>query len=642
MPSIVLTSTSFTNNGLLPVNFKNHSTIAVNPCVEDNDSPQFAWELIGLVPGHIEYFNLYVEEVDLPGTGPNSGCLHWGVRKIERTQYSIAENGSWNTWAEGPDILTPDFSTATRINGWHGPCIQEGSHLSRCWVEAKIYQEHLLYLFGNNEDWPIELNAREFTLRSNYLYFQDSVTNVSPESQCGEDGVTCCTRIRDCKSGEEFLVRLADSETNLSWYYNVVYTFSQPSALQYRCWRVMGDAVCDDPDFDNLIVDQVYKECEECQNTAVYRIDSCSIKPSDPQEPVTYYITLEDTSFVFEEGRIYQFTDGLPIEGCFTFEGIYYNREADYTGLATPYTYPEGMDCWLCYPHCLAFQNCKDESNMVYVRLDRASPRPQPFDDIGHVYELAGDSSVIDKCWIYMGPIQCFEYGIISGITIVKDYNCEYCAMCDVIVYHLWNCNNTKAALIMYWSRDAEPLIEGPNHSYIFSYDPDTCYRVYQVDDKCIEEPLPVLNESNIIAEFNNCAECLEYFEEECYNVRDCETGIIYGIPEEVAIFSGVADYVGCVIQWTDSKDNIFCGKVGTYVCIDEEYPMIEQSQDFVIQTSFTNCVDCLATEPEPEPEESFQFPNRKINPGYSVPDCTPASNTTDCCSDADGCDCNS
>lgn len=641
MPSIVLTSTSFVNNGLLPVNFKNHSTILTNPCVEDNDSPQFAWELIGLVPGYIEYFNLYVEEVDLPGTGPTLGCLHWGVTKIEKTQYSIAKNGSWNTWAEGPVILTPDSSTDTRTNGWHGPCIQTGSHLSRCWVEAKIYREHLSYLFGNNsDDWPIEVNAREFTLRSNYLYFQDSVTNVSPESQCGEEGVKCCTRIRDCNSGEEFLVRLADSETN-SLAYDLVCAFLQPFVLQDRCWKVIENEVCDDPDFDNVIVDRFYKACEECQNTAVYRIDSCSIKPSDPQTPVTYYITLEDTSFVFEEGRIYQFTEGLPIEGCFTFEDVYYNREPNYTNVATPYVYPENFDCWMCYP-CLMFQNCKDKRDTVFVRLASSSPRPQPFDDIGHIYELEGDPLVEDKCWIYVGPFQCFEDSIMSGITIVKDYNCEHCAMCDVIEYQLWNCNGTKMARIIYWSRNASRLlIADDNHSYIFSFDPDTCYRVHQSDGQCTEEPAPILDESHIIAEFNTCAECLEYFEEECYNVRDCETGIIYGIPEEVAIFSGVADYVGCIIQWTDSKDNIFCGKVGTYVCVDEEYPMIEQSQGFIIQASFTNCVDCLAPEPEPEPEEQFNFPNRTINPGYNVPDCIPVSNTTDCCSNADGCDCN-
>lgn len=640
MPSIVLTSTSFVNNGLLPVNFKNHSTIAVNPCVEDNDSPQFAWELIDLVPGYIEYFNLYVEEVDFPGTSPNSKWLHWGVRKIERTQYSIAENGSWNTWTEGPVILTPNFSTDTRINGWHGPCIQAGSHLSRCWVEAKLLKDDLTYIFGDDPDaWPDEFDPANNTLRSNYLYFQDSVSNVSPESQCGEDGVKCCTRIRDCNSGEELLVRLADSETNL--YYDLVYGFSQPFDLRDRCWSLLGEEVCDDPDFEDVTVYHRYKDCRECEMTAVYKIDYCSSKPSDPQAQRTYYITLADSSFVFEEGRIYQFTDGLPIEGCFTFGGIYYNREPNYTNVATPYVYPENFDCWMCYP-CLMFQNCKDERDTVFVRLASSSPRPQPFDDIGHVYELAGDSSVIDKCWIYIGPFKCFD-SVMSGISIIKDYNCEYCAACDIIVYQLRNCNGNKALLNIYWSRHATPLNVSSDYSYIFDFKPDTCYRVVgQLDDQCIEEPLPILDENNIIAEFNTCAECSEHFEEECYNVRDCETGIIYGIPEEVATFSGVADYVGCIIQWTDSKDNIFCGKVGTYVCVDEEYPMIEQSQDFIIQASFTNCVDCLAPESDPEPEESFQFPNRKINPGYSVPDCTPASNTTDCCSDADGCDCNS
>jgi hypothetical protein len=185
--SILLSSNSFSNNDVIPVQYKN----AIN-CLGLNYSPHFGWVLDGLVAGHIEYFNLYVENTNLIGTSPNGKFLHWGVTNIPNTELSIIENGTWI--GPGENILPTDYGTGDRTNGWNGTCADE-QYVFVAWVEAKIAPAYARFIFGSTI--PDDL-----LLRSNQYRFLDRPTNlvsIPPANKCNTefcpDGYT---NVGDC------------------------------------------------------------------------------------------------------------------------------------------------------------------------------------------------------------------------------------------------------------------------------------------------------------------------------------------------------------------------------------------------------------------------------------------------------------
>ena len=113
--SIILGSTSFDNNAVIPQQFKNSVE-----CGGNNRSPEFNWTLYGIVQAHVESFNLYVENVNLPGSSPNGKFLHWGVRGITKVQQQISENGWWLD--PSTLVLSTDYTSGDKVNGWNGPC----------------------------------------------------------------------------------------------------------------------------------------------------------------------------------------------------------------------------------------------------------------------------------------------------------------------------------------------------------------------------------------------------------------------------------------------------------------------------------------------------------------------------------------
>src|SRR6056297_3187689 len=125
MASIVLSSTSFGNNDLIPPEFKNQSI-----CGEANRSPQFHWEVFDIPYDCIEYYNLYVEDTDV------ANFKHWSVKEIIKSQTEIIEDGPWLD--PGTIVESTNYSSGDRFNGWNGPCVNSGVHLYRAWVEVKI------------------------------------------------------------------------------------------------------------------------------------------------------------------------------------------------------------------------------------------------------------------------------------------------------------------------------------------------------------------------------------------------------------------------------------------------------------------------------------------------------------------------
>lgn len=178
MASITLSSTTVGNGDQIPPDFK-----SAYACEEANRSPQLAWTYEGIVPGHMEHFNLYVENVDEVGNSPNGKFLHWGVQQIPVSQVSINEDGAW--LGPGVVILDTDHPSGDRVNGWNGPCSSATAQLYRAWIEIKVKESAAPYIFG-------ERPPKDLILRSAYYEFTDYPGNVSEGATTGDCGTELC------------------------------------------------------------------------------------------------------------------------------------------------------------------------------------------------------------------------------------------------------------------------------------------------------------------------------------------------------------------------------------------------------------------------------------------------------------------
>lgn len=215
--SISLTSTSFSNNTVIPQQFKN--TVV---CQGSNRSPEFSWTLFGIVPAHVEFFNLYVENTDLPGTSPNGKFLHWGVQNIRRDQLQIVENGWWLN--ADVNVLSTDYSAGDRLNGWNGPCA-ENPYTYQAWIEAKIAPQFAAFIWGNNP--PADL-----ILRSNFYLFLDRPTNVIDSPTTAD----CSTSV--CPPGYELIGdQCQEIITQVARQNAIVYTLTPKTSV---AWGIYG------------------------------------------------------------------------------------------------------------------------------------------------------------------------------------------------------------------------------------------------------------------------------------------------------------------------------------------------------------------------------------------------------------------
>lgn len=216
--SIILGSTSFDNNAVIPQQFKNSVE-----CSGNNRSPEFNWTLYGIVQAHVESFNLYVENVNLPGSSTNGKFLHWGVRGITKVQQQISENGWWLD--PSTLVLSTDYTSGDKVNGWNGPCA-DNPYLYRAWVEAKIAPQYAPFIWA--EGAPADL-----ILRSNYYLFLDRPTNMV------DSPTTIDCNSSQCPPGYDLIGGVCQEVvTQASILHNIVYT--PVPAHQLLAWGEYG------------------------------------------------------------------------------------------------------------------------------------------------------------------------------------------------------------------------------------------------------------------------------------------------------------------------------------------------------------------------------------------------------------------
>ena len=245
--ALTVISNDIPEAGQIPSHFKNNSI-----CGEVNCSPHIDWSTFsGFVLGHVEYWNLYVEDLGVSGSSPNGRFLHWGVTNIDPVQTAIAMNGNWMA---SPTILSTDFASGDRISGWNGPCPSNGTHNYKIIVQAKIKESDAAYVWG--EETPPE----DFIIQAEYL-FNDYVGNQGPSGpSTGECGTLNCppgsTLIGDqCQTIESTPVQLnpiiyevadAINSTAWGWAGTRFYPDDPQYILPYR--GAVGDALLWDDD----------------------------------------------------------------------------------------------------------------------------------------------------------------------------------------------------------------------------------------------------------------------------------------------------------------------------------------------------------------------------------------------------------
>ena len=132
-PNITLSSTTISNGSLIPIEFKNTTY-----CGESNNSPAMSWTINSYTSGTtqtITSYEILCEDIDATGSSPNGYFVHWYVTGITSGQTSISVNGSW---AGSPTIISTDYGSGDRANGWNGPCPPSGTHNYRIQVTARL------------------------------------------------------------------------------------------------------------------------------------------------------------------------------------------------------------------------------------------------------------------------------------------------------------------------------------------------------------------------------------------------------------------------------------------------------------------------------------------------------------------------
>ena len=171
--SITLSSTSFANNGLIPVVHKNSTS-----CGEANFNPQLSWTVGGdLLPIMVESYALLVRDTTA------SNFIHWFVQGISPSQVSITANG---VWLGAPVINPTDWATGDAANGWNGPCAPSSSSNNyEIQVRAYILPEYRDFLGLNPE-------GKAPWFDSDIYNFTDNNANISPVPNTGDCGDTGC------------------------------------------------------------------------------------------------------------------------------------------------------------------------------------------------------------------------------------------------------------------------------------------------------------------------------------------------------------------------------------------------------------------------------------------------------------------
>jgi phosphatidylethanolamine-binding protein (PEBP) family uncharacterized protein len=622
MASIVLSSASFSNGDLIDPIFKS------THCAAPNLSPEFHWILAGIVPAHVEYFELIVEDIAVAGSSPSGCFLHWGAHIPVGIQ-QIPENGAWGI---GVTVSPTDWGSGDKANGWNGPCAPS-LHNYRCIVFAKIYDAYASYV------WPEGKIPRDKKLMSNALMFIDTPSNIyaDPQNFCGSvicppgyslnpeqecemviqaaavgaecpDGflynpvsgycektvtelpevIECSWEVQNCQNPTQILYIQMDPNETDPVYVNDVYHFGGNPVFVNTCYRVIGQVENQVPNYDHITIVSNYGSdgCLICE--VAEKFERCS-KPGE----YIYVSLLQYHNLVRDQ--IYKLSG---LDGCYRYKEQISGVEPQYTVTVTvDYKNKECLVCDSCYQ----FTDCVT-GTVVNVTLEgKVFPTEE---DLGNVYALTGASQFTNRCWIFTGFVSCI--GAIRS-EIATEYGCSNCAAC-LPAYLLTNCADPNDVYRIGWSKLSPPLVDGT--AYIFDFLGDECYTAQPLVRNCDSEFYQLYSSSNITDSFSDCTTC----NQACYKITDCID------PQEVYwINQDLAPYVDHIVQWTDGTDTK-CGLVESYTCRLESYP---EPRSFELLDCFDTCVQCYPPTPV---EEEFSITHRAVSPGRQVPPCDTTS----------------
>ena len=304
--------------------------------------------------------------------------------------------------------------------------------------------------------------------------------NVCPEGYaydgCSQEGCVkisytdpvttyCCWIISNCADAtEQYAIQMDSTAPAIA--INAVYEFGTDSIFAGKCFNVIKEEVCEDPDYTGVTV------------VTSYGLDNClACSPSEEFEScddssIKVYVSLPNFQGTLTPGNVYELA--ALDNKCYTYVGINEETPAstptDAVDLQTTY-------CLICTP-CHEFKSCETEE-ALFVRFADGQTIPT----IGNVVDLTG-GEIADVCWQYIGEATCDEGEAIIDVIISNDYACKNCDVCKTFYQLTQCCGDT--ILIVEWAKDEPPLDE--TKTYIFDFDPDKCFSVKSIPSPCDDE----------------------------------------------------------------------------------------------------------------------------------------------------------
>jgi hypothetical protein len=218
----------------------------------------------------------------------------------------------------------------------------------------------------------------------------------------------------------------------------------------------------------------------------------------------------------------------------------------------------EGLECPV---YCYTLENC-DTGDTIESNTQLLNQ-----------YYIGSDNIVTlngyEGCWIVSDrTTNACECPV--PVTVLTSFaSCEECL--PTISYQFTNCENP--ALVLYSSGNYADVV---GLSVVLDCDTN-CWFVTQLD-----VPAPVESSITILAQYDNCVECLRKY----YRLRDCQ-----GIQDDVYTYTNLLTYVGDVIK---IKGCDTCWQVTSVPFLPDGVT----AEIVSFESTYNDCVTCLASAP--------------------------------------------
>ncbi len=215
-----------------------------------------------------------------------------------------------------------------------------------------------------------------------------------------------------------------------------------------------------------------------------------------------------------------------------------------------------------CPEYCYTLENCTT-GETIQSNTQLLSEYLEP--DVNNIVTLNG----YEGCWTIVNrttnPCEC-----PVPVTVLTSFaSCDECL--PTISYQFTNCENPS--LVLYSSGDYSDVV-----GLSVFLDCDTnCWSVTQLD-----VPPPVESPILILAQYDNCVECLRQY----YRLQDCQ-----GIQDDVYTYANLLAYVGDVIK---IKGCDTCWQVTSVPFLPDGVT----AEVVSFESTYNDCVTCLASAP--------------------------------------------